>query len=308
MGNIRTPGIRRWLILFSQFAAVSVTAADRDYPFMAASYTKVPESNFEIPKEGSDVETREYRLLLGLFEFGADNLRFDLGTDYQYTRYEYSGIEGRNRDLHRLQLPVGFDYRNRAWRLDSFIAPGVSTSSNIMKDLFDAGSGDDIIVTARLEATIDENNDLAWLAGLAYDRSFGEPVPYPVFGVRYRLRDQFRFRLAFPDSEFRYTPSPRQRLVVRLFPAGNEWHVFSEELNDDFDYEVKAWRARATWSLGFRKLVWIDLAAGYEFGRSHAFVDDAGRIIDADVENQFFATIGLRFHDAPIPYTNAVAR
>jgi hypothetical protein len=38
MGNIRPPKIRRWLILFSLVAAVSATAADRDYPFLAANY------------------------------------------------------------------------------------------------------------------------------------------------------------------------------------------------------------------------------------------------------------------------------
>ena len=283
-------------------------AADRDYPFMAASYTSVPESSFALPEEDSEVESREYHLALGLFAFDAGALSFDLGADYQYTRYEYIGIDGRNRDLHRLQVPVGLDYRNRTWELDGFIAPGVSTSSNVMKDLFDAGSSDDIIVTARLVGTLRADEHLSWLAGLAYDRAFGAPAPYPVFGALYRPNYSLWFRLAFPDPEIRYSQSPRQHWTLRLFPAGHTWHVLSEELNDDFDYEVESWRARATWSLGFKNLIWVDLSAGYAFNRSHEFADDRGRAIDTDVEDQFFVSIGLRLGDAPVPYANQVAR
>jgi len=300
--------IRNWLLFCCLLAAPSSMAADRGTPYIAASYTSVPESSFEFPEQGSEVESREYRLVLGLFQFDAGEIGFDVGADYQYTRYEYMGIEGRNRDLHRLQVPVGFDYQNRTWQLDGFVAPGVSTSSNVMKDLFDAGSGDDIIVTARLEGTIRPGEHLSWLAGLAYDRAFGEPAAYPVVGAFYRPNDTLWFRLAFPDPEIRYSPSPRQRWTLRLFPAGHTWHVLSEELNDDFDYEIESWRARATWSLAFRNMIWVDLSAGYEFNRSYEFVDDRGRVIDADAENQFFVSIGLRLGNAPLPYTNEVAR
>jgi len=298
----------RWLLFCCLLAGAPSLAADRGYPFTAASFTGVPESGFEFPELGSEVQSREYRLVLGLFEFDLGEVGLDLGADYQYTRYEYVGIEGRNRDLHRLQVPIGFDYRNRRWQLGGFVAPGVSTSSNIMKDLFDAGSGDDIIVTARLEGTTQAGEHLHWLAGLAYDRAFGQPAPYPVFGALYGPNETLTFRLAFPDPAIRYAPSQRQRLTVRLFPAGHAWHVFSEELNDDFDYEVEAWRARATWSLGFKNMIWLDLSAGYAFNRRHEFVDDRGRAIAVNTEDQFFASIGLRLGDAPIPYSNEVPR
>lgn len=281
-------------------------AADRNYPFLAASYTAVPESNFEFPEHGSDVQEKEYRLVLGLLDFDAREFGIDIGTDYQYTRYEYTAIDGRNRDLHRLQVPLGFHYRSETWQLDGFLAPGVSTSSNIMKDLLDDASSDDIIVTARVEARVPTREQFGWLAGVAYDRAFGAAAPYPVLGVLYEPVDELQFRLAFPDPELRYSPSVRQHWSARLFPAGHEWHVFSEELGDDFDYEVEAWRARATWSWGFGQFIWIDLSAGYEFNRRHEFVDDRGRPINADVDDQFFAGFGLRVGDAPVPYSNAI--
>lgn len=299
---------RRWLFFYCLAAGSASIAADRDYPFVAANVAVIPESGFEFPEDRSEFRSKEYRLVAGLFAFDAGDLGLDLGADYQYTRYEYAGIDGRNRDLHRLQLPIGFGYQMGKWQFDGFIAPGVSTSSNIMKDLGDKGSGDDLIVTASLEGTLPAAPHLSWLAGLAYDRAFGEPAPYPVFGLVYQPQDSVRFRLVFPDPEFDYSPTPRQHWSLRLMPAGHEWHVFSEELNDEFDYAVEAWRAQTTWSLIFTNRIRVDLSAGYEFNRSHTFVDDLGRPIDADAEDQFFAAIGLRFGDAPIPYTNEVAR
>jgi hypothetical protein len=300
---------RRGVLFGCCLAIVSVaTAADRDYPFVAASLTTVPESSFEYPENTSQLKAKEFQLLLGLINFDVGKVDLDLGADYQYTRYEYTGIDGRNRDLHRLQLPVGMTYAMKKWRIDGFIAPGVSTSSNVMKDLFDKGNGDDLIVTARFEGTRPTGRNLHWLVGLAYDRAFGRSLAYPVFGVLYRPGESTQLRLIFPDPAIEYAATSRQHWSLRLFPAGHEWHVLSEELNDEFDYEVEAWRAQLTWSLDFRNRVRLDLSAGYEFGRHHEFIDDRGRTIDADAEDQFLFAVGLRFGDAPLPYTHAVAR
>ena len=297
---------RRWLLLSAILAVSTVVADERTHPFVAASYVTTPESSFGFPE--NEVEGREYRLALGLLAVDAEGIGLDLGIDYQYTRYEYTGIDGRNRDLHRLQLPVGFELDMGEWQFDGFAAPGISTSSNVMKDLFDKASSDDFILTARLEGMRPARANLFWLAGLAYDRAFGEPVPYPLIGVVYQPRDSVQVRLAFPDPELRYTPSERQRWTVRLFPAGHEWHVFSEELNDEFDYEVEAWRAQLTWSLNFTGRFYFDLSAGYEFERHHSFVDDLGRLISADIDDEVFVAVGLRFGNAPIPYAHDIVR
>lgn len=284
------------------------TAAERDYPFLAASLTAVPESSFAYPEDTSKLKAKDYRLLFGLINFEVGKVDLDLGADYQYTRYEYSGIDGRNRDLHRLQLPVGVTYAIKNWRIDGFVAPGVSTSSNVMKDLFDKGAGDDLIVTARFEGTHPIGLNFDWLAGLAYDRAFGRSLAYPIFGVLYRPRESMQLRLSFPDSAIEYAATLSQHWSLRLFPAGHEWHVFSEELNDEFDYQVEAWRTQLTWSLDLPNRVRLDLSAGYEFSRHHEFIDDRGRTIDTDAEDQFLLAIGLRFGDAPLPHAHAVAR
>ena len=91
-----------------------------------------------------------------------------------------------------------------------------------------------------------------------------------------------------------------------LFPAGFSWHVVSDTLNDDFDYEMEAIRLQGNWSYRFVDSFAIDLSLGYEFDRRHRFVDDTGRFINASVENQLLAGIGLRWGNGPVTRSNQV--
>ena len=271
-------------------------------PFVAASYTIVPGTDFEAPVLVGETETKEVRILAGLIRFGNESLSVDVGLDYQYTRYQYIGVDSRNRDLHGLLVPVGFHVPAGRWRFEGYVAPGVMTSSNVMKDLLDDASSDDFAIAGGLEGRSAAGSKTAWLLGVAYDRSFGEPMFYPIAGLVYHPSTDLQIELAFPDSGIRYRASERQNWTARIFPAGNEWHVVSEELNDDFDYSVEAWRAQAWWSYDLWRQMTVDLSLGYEFGRHHDFIDDTGTRIDADVDNQVFFAIGLRLGPAPIPY------
>ena len=279
-----------------------------DYPFISGAYAVLPEADFGSAPTGSTVETKENQLVAGFARFGVGKLDLDVGLDYQYTRYVYENIEGRDRDLHRLQIPLGFDYSAPAWALTGFVAAGVATSSNIFQDLFDRGSSDDLIVTGRIEASAPRDRRLGWLGGLAYDRAFGEDKAYPVIGLFYQPDERLSLRLAFPDPAIKFSPNDRHVLRFRLFPSGSEWHVVSDRLDEDFDYQVEAIRLQGAWSFRFCRSGWVDLSLGYEFDRHHRFVDDTGRQIDSTVDDQFLLMLGLRWGDGPVPFTHEVSR
>jgi len=280
----------------------SSTAAERP-PFLAVSIARQPSAEFSAAPAAASVRAKENQVYAGLYRLDSGAATLDFELDYQYTRYVYDGIDGRNRDLHRFQFPLRYRSRFGDWTIDANVAPGLSTSSNVLKNFFDQISSDDLFATARVEGrrTWRSRN---WVIGLSYDRAFGEPRVYPVAGIEMTPNDALDVRLAFPDSGFSYRWSDRQALSGRLFPAGHQWHVMTDDFDAEFDYRVEGWRAQAGWSLRLWKQLTLDISGGYEFARKHHLTDDFGVRIESDVEDQWLVLIGLRGGQAPIPYAH----
>ncbi len=272
-------------------------------PFLALSITRQPSADFSGAPPGASVSTKESQVFAGLHRFDAGAGTLDLGLDYQYTRYVYDGIDGRNRDLHRFQFPLRYRNSHGGWEIDGSVAPGISTSSNVLKEFFDAISSDDLFATARIEARRG-GASRRWVIGIAYDRRFGAPRAYPIAGIELSPGDALDLRLAFPDSAFRYRWSDRQSLSGRLFPAGHQWHVMTDDFSAEFDYRVEGFRAQLGWSVRLWKAITLDVSGGYEFGRRHHLTDDLGVRIESAVEDQWLFLLGLRAGPAPLPYTH----
>ena len=272
-------------------------------PFVALSITRQPPADFSTSPAPATARTKENQVFAGLRRFTAGNGTLDAGLDYQYTRYVYDGIDGRNRDLHRFQFPFRYLGRAGSWRIDASVAPGISTSSNVLKEFFDRISSDDLFATARLEGRRGSGSR-NWVIGFAYDRAFGRPLVYPIAGVELSPADALDLRLAFPDPGFRYRWSARQSLTGRLFPSGHQWHVMTDDFSSEFDYRVEGMRAQLGWSVRLWKQVTLDVSGGYEFARKHYLTDDRGVRIESPVDDQWLLVIGLRAGAAPLAYTH----
>jgi hypothetical protein len=272
-------------------------------PFLAASVTRQPAADFSGSPTGASVRAKENQVYAGFRRLEAAGGTLDLDFDYQYTRYIYDGIDGRNRDLHRFQFPVNYRAEIEDWKIDGSVAPGISTSSNVLKDFFDRIGSDDLFATVRLEGRR-ESSSHDWVIGLAYDRVFGRPLVYPIAGIEWSPSEAMDVRLAFPDSGFRYRWGDRQSLSGRLFPAGHQWHVMTDDFDAEFDYRVEGIRAQLGWSIRLWKEVTLDVSGGYEFARKHYLTDDLGVRIESDVDDQWLLLFGLRAGQAPLPYTH----
>ena len=307
MATTAMPEVLVCSALLAVMATTSVNAADplnSGERFLAGRYARVPAADLTGSPLQADAATTEAQLSAGLLKAQRGAGELTLGFDYQYTRYAYSGVAGRDRDLHRVQLPVGFSWQHTQWRLDGLFAAGVSTSSNVIKDPFNEMSADDAQITAGV-ALRGGDVHRQWVAGLAYSAAFGRPRGYPVIGMELTPTDRVWARVAFPDTALRVVLTPRQTLTARLAPAGHQWHVVSDQLDDDFDYRFQAVRAQVSWSYrGWSRLT-LDLSLGYETGRHHLFVDDSGARVDLDGEDQVLLAVGFRFGAAPLPHTHS---
>ncbi len=266
----------------------------------ALGYAALPAGHMSLPP-GAEVATRESTLSACFLSVDGSRFGLDLGMDYAYVRHEYDGVAGRDRDLHRLQLPLTLRRQGEGWRVDGLLAPGVATSSNVFKDLGSRAANEDFLLTGRIELRLRRGPRSAWLLGAAHDRSRGESRTLPVAGLEIRPSAALGLRLAWPDPSLQVSVSERQSVVFDAFPAGQRWHVVSDELGEAFDYRMEGWRARATWSYRLTDGLAVDVGVAREFGREHGFIDDTGRPVDAAVDAGWVLTFGIRLGGMPLP-------
>lgn len=226
---------------------------------------------------------------------------FTVGADYVYTHYAYSGLASRDRDLHRLAVPLQWR-SNGSYTMRLAAVPTVATSSNVFKDLFSRGDGDDVNLygSATLESA--PASGWGWRAGAGYDDRFGKPQAYPVLVALYQ-QPGIALELGWPRTRVDWRPHERWRLGLQIAPAGRSWHVVSDERDGaQFDYVVEAWRASlsAQWTFAAR---WHFVAElGSEFDRHHDFEDDHGARIDEDAASTILVGFSVRYGPAGSTY------
>ena len=292
--SVRT---RTFVIAALACLAASAAADEPGRYYAGFNASDVPDADFGAAPD-AEVSSKNRQVATAFARFEAGTAVIDIGLDYEYTRFKYQRVNSRNRDLHRVQVPVWFSAPLKNWQLRGHVAPGIFTSSNVLKDFFDRGSSDDFYTSARIEAIA---NDLPWILGVAHDRSFGSSTTYPVVGVSLTPSESVDVRLAWPDTTVKMRFSDRQRASFRVFPAGHQWHVRTDDFTREFDYRYEAWRSQLTWTAGISKLLTIDVSLGYEFDREHLLSDDAGVQISGGASSQWLYAIGFRVGDGPLP-------
>lgn len=223
--------------------------------------------------------------------FGAG---FAVGADYVYTHYSYEGLPTRDRDLHRLAVPVRWSSHG-ATSVTLTATPTVATSSNVFQDLFSRGTGDDFALYASATVQREADSGWGWRLGAAYDDSFGDPKVYPVAAMTY-AGTNVALELGWPRASAQWRANDAFDLGVEVHPAGARWHVVSDERDGaDFDYVVEAWRAAIVANWRFAPRWNVAARIGSEFDRHHDFEDDTGARIDVDAQSAAFAAFALGF-------------
>jgi hypothetical protein len=217
------------------------------------------------------------------------------GLEYAYTRYEYDNLPTRNRDLHRVEAPLAWVVPGKATQHLEF-RPVIATSSNVMKDLFNRGTSDDLMLQGRW--ALESAPSFAapgWRAGVAYDDAFGGQQLYPELAALWR-GPGYDLGLGWPRSWASYQVSNAWRFGTELAPAGARWHVLSDERDGaTFDYEVEAWRAIASahWQTAAGFL--LSAQAGLEFNRRHRFEDDEGARVNREADDVLYLELRIGY-------------
>lgn len=309
MQSFGIPGLQHLVCLIWVFTAATSTNADENTDsgrqgfYVSASVSQVQGSRFAGLLPASSVSDTGRQLALGYKGLSVGRAKMDVGIDYQYSRYEFDGIQGRDRDLHRFQVPVRLLFGDGEWRTEALIVPGLATSSNIFKDVVSRASGDDLTLAGRLVAERATETG-TWFAGVAYDQTFGKPKTYPVVGMERDFSPSLRVRIAFPDPAAWIPLSERMLITARLYPAGQRWRVVTDDFSDDFDYRDEETRLQVTWSARLGERWHVDVGGGYAFNRRQVFTDDQALRLESTIEDAGFFAVGFRYGAAPLPYPN----
>lgn len=276
-----TAGSPRRLLPAALLACAPIIAVCADQADIELHHAQVAEADFGDAR----LRARADGLRAGTPEFALWQGRTTVALDYAYTHYDYIGLPTRDRDLHRLALPLQWTGDGDRHRLRLTVAPTVATSSNVFKDLPSRGTGDDVSLYGAMTVERPATAGWGWRAGAGYDDRFGDPQAFPIAQLLYAGRD-IELALGWPRSEATWRPQRPWRLRAEVAPTGQRWHVVSDERDGaDFFQVSQAWLA----ALG---LEWephahwrLRLSAGYAFDRRHDLVDDTGARIDQDVDD-----------------------
>lgn len=262
-----------------------------DAAFIRAHYVHLEDASLG---DDARMDGRETGLSLQSPTFDVLGGRFAVGADYVYTHYAYTDVASRDRDLHRLAVPLHWSTGD-ATVFRATLTPTVATSSNVMKDLFKRGTSEDVNFYGEAVAERIPDTGWGWRAGAGYDDRFGDPEAYPVLMALHR-GERTSLQLGWPQTRFDWRAHERVRLGVNVEPAGGQWHVVSDERDGaEFDYTVEAWRAALTAHWAFAEGWSLGAQLGSEFDRHHDFEDDLGVRLDVDAGSTAFAELLVRY-------------
>ncbi|MDJ0711178.1 MAG: hypothetical protein QNJ14_12335 [Woeseiaceae bacterium] len=278
--------------MITALSVLATVAHADDGARVAVGFARQGDSGMPGLGTGASIGSEEYRASAEFPISSTESRRWSVGLEYGYTHFDYDSVASRNRDLHRIEFPVRVVIDDDEWQLDGLIAPGIATSSNIFKDFLNKGSHEDLYLSGRVEARR-PHGKTTWLAGVAYDRSFGDERLYPIAGILIEPSPDVALRIAYPDSAMVWKPSDRYVLSGRVLPAGFEWRVVQDDLSSEFVYRTEGIRSQLTLSHGLWRQLWVDLFVAYEFERRHEFATDGNQPLVSDVDNEWLVGLGF---------------
>ena len=225
-------------------------------------------------------------------EYAFDRVAFRFAATYAYTRYEFDGLDSRDRDLHSVHVPLQWRTHDGRWFV--VLTPVIATSSNVFKDLVNRGTSDDYDLYARAEYRAPAGNGaIGWRAAVVRDAAFGRPQPYPELALLWN-DGRFEADVGLPRARLDWKARDDLALGVAVAPAGAQWHVVSDERGGaEFDFRARAWRGglHAAWRPW--RFLRINGQIGIEFARNYAFEDDAGAVVGRDAASAPYWRIDL---------------
>jgi hypothetical protein len=262
-------------------------------------YTYFPRADFaggDAPPAGVEVQVSSWQTGAAFplsFSGGATLLLNSVA--YEVTNIDYSGPTAGMTLVERVHA-VSYTLfliqkLSDKWQLVAVATPGLA--SELEGDL----STDDVSFTGVLGARHAFSERFALGGGLAYERSFGEPLPLPFLLVEWAIGPKLALNALLPMNATLFY-SPWKTLDVGIFGevGGNLFHGDPDKYGVGtplLNYSVAS--AGAETRLHVAPWAHVTLKAGYTFLRRFEFSDGADVAQSYDLKQSWYVEGGLRF-------------
>lgn len=177
------------------------------------------------------------------------NDNWSMAAGHRYTVLNIEPLDPQtNGHLHTFFLPLHRESQSdrKGFRLS--IAPALSASSNVMKDLGEYNSDAFQLISALVWSR--RLSDRAIVRyGVCGDHRFGNYAIYPSVSVDLQPDADWTIILGFPTSQLTYQVSTSLISSLRIAPDGNEWYVMDKSLERQSTFVYKAWLIE--WTVGW---------------------------------------------------------
>lgn len=150
------------------------------------------------------------------------------GFDYDLTRVEWKGGEGRSLTGHAIALPLDV-----LWLPGAVEGRGLDeqkwfgwmrVSPSLYSDLSQV-SGSDVGLSAIMAVGWRPVREWVWVGGAYFSRELGEPRLLPAVGFVWTPNEAWTLALLPPRAALTWKPSEAWRLALVVQPAGGNWAV-----------------------------------------------------------------------------------
>lgn len=273
-----------YLFLFSVFlfSVMSASAQPRD----RSSFYYLYEDSASLDS-GGRLALRETEFRTGYPVWKEPGRVVSLGL--RWTQYDFLSSAPPVEDFtaHSLRFPLTAVWpRDAGWSWMANVAPAIRSD-------FESMTSDDLGISAMVIGTYPWRPELRLSAGAVYGQDFGRSRLFPALGASWTPTPEWQVDLLFPRPRVTYKATPSLTFIAGMEPGGDQWNI--DLAGDERDLALSEYRAGLGVEWQFARHFALVAHAGHVFGRELEIRDGRRKESETDIDDTWFARIGLRF-------------
>lgn len=210
-----------------------------------------------------------------------------------YGTLPYTGVELEN--FHSIGYTFGFSRPlKKGWFLTAFVKPNISSNFDSSIDWDELN----LFGMALFTKAINKKKNLMLSIGAIYSNHLGFPAPIPVASLMWKPDKKWTINFGFPRLDVNYQLSSNTLLGANLLIAGENFSLSDKIRSEDGSVKID--------NIGIMNIgggiylnqkiaqkVSVKVNSGYTFSRNFEFNDGTDKVVEFDLDNNFFISAGV---------------